>query len=66
MLMSDSNNWADAQQEKLERINELLNEIISTHKKMQSLLTEAAIKTQVERGLKEIECFLEDAGSSGI
>ncbi len=57
--MSDSNRWADAQHEKLNRINDLLNEIIDTHKKMQSLLSESVIKSQTERGLREIESFLQ-------
>lgn len=60
--MSDSNAWANAQNEKLNRINDLLNEIVDAHHKMQSLLSEAIIKSQAERGLKEIENFLKPYG----
>ncbi|NCO66360.1 MAG: hypothetical protein COW32_09675 [Candidatus Aquicultor secundus] len=60
--MSDSNSWTDAQHEKLNRIHDLLNEIIDTHKKMQSLLSESIIKSQTERGLQEIENFLQSEG----
>jgi hypothetical protein len=56
--MSDSNNWADSQHEKLNRIHTLLDEIIDSHRKMQSLLLEATIKSQTERGVREIENFL--------
>lgn len=59
MPMSDSNTWADEQQKKLDRVNELLDEIVENHKKMQSLLSETILKSQTERGLKEIERFLE-------
>lgn len=57
--MDDVDSWADAQQRKFDRIHELLNEIVYTHKKMQSLLSEATIKSQAERGLEQIEHFLE-------
>jgi len=57
--MSDSKDWADAQQEKLDRVTELLNEVVYTHKKMQTLLLEATIKSKAERGLRDIEHFLD-------
>lgn len=56
--MSDINRWADSQHDKLNRIEDLLNEIINNHKRMQTLLSEAFIKSQTERGVKEIENFL--------
>lgn len=56
--MSDIGNWADSQQEKLNRIHDLVNEIMDNHLKMQQLLSEAIIKCQTERGLRDIEDFL--------
>ncbi|MDI6716764.1 MAG: hypothetical protein QME63_07460 [Actinomycetota bacterium] len=56
--MSDFREWADSQNKKLDRIKDLLNEIIEAHEKMQLLLSEATIRSQIERGVKEIEDFL--------
>jgi len=56
--MSDINRWADSQHDKLNRIEDLLDEIVNNHKRMQALLSEAFVKSQTERGVKEIENFL--------
>jgi len=56
--MSDYDGWVDAQNAKLERIKKLLHEIAYTQQKMQSLLNEATIKCQAERGLKDLEHYL--------
>ncbi|MDI6817565.1 MAG: hypothetical protein QME41_10340 [Actinomycetota bacterium] len=58
--MSDYDAWADAQNQKLDRIKYLLHEIIYTHEKMQSLLNDALVKCQADRGLKDIERYLEE------
>lgn len=56
--MNDYDAWADAQNEKLERIKDLLHDIVYTHQKMQSLLNEAMIKCQTERGFRDLERYL--------
>ncbi len=56
--MIDEDDWASAQDEKINRINNLLDEVIANHGKMQRLLKDAFIKYQTERGLEEIEAFL--------
>ncbi|MBS3909439.1 MAG: hypothetical protein KGZ93_07415 [Actinobacteria bacterium] len=57
--MSDYDAWADAQNQKLDKIKNLLHEIVYTHEKMQSIISEAIVKCQADRGLKDIERYLE-------
>jgi hypothetical protein len=57
--MNDHDAWADAQHQKIERIKNLLHEIVYTHEKMHSLLNDAMVKCQSDRGLKDIERYLE-------
>ncbi|HEY3375576.1 MAG TPA: hypothetical protein VGK02_11050 [Candidatus Aquicultor sp.] len=60
--MSDVEGWANSQNDKLNRIQDLISEIMDNHNRMQELLNDAIIKCQAERGVRDIERYLTAGG----
>lgn len=56
--MSDDQALANSIDKRFEKIHQLLDEVIECHARMQELLSEAIIKAQTDRGVHDIECFL--------
>jgi transcription termination factor NusB len=56
--MNDSKTWIDSQNERFDRIRDLLDEVLDNHMKMQELLSDALTKVQTERVVIDIEKYL--------